>query len=328
MTNFKMKPASQIGAPISKQEFQQLTATYQEKFSGQVPSVFIRSELIMKSIEGLSNVSGIEFMYGLNDKDDEKSRRIILVPVYNRSSGESDIVRINSRNGYLCDNGEKVEFEGLLKLLGNHVSNFKGIEPGIVRSRVPRGYMWGINKILKLLKVDESGGLVFHFGFNNNITTTCRQHQNILEVVDNDQKSLGVFMEWGQCTPPCEPCPPNDPDCNGYCVATLVSKNDMEAESKLDELRAFRDTWLINQPEGPSMYELYYYLSFGIVKEMKDQPDQEAIFQDVYDRIFVKWLNLIRQQKFEEAKDFYIDLMYNLAKRFLVQEAEIETVIQ
>lgn len=320
MTNFKKKPASRIGAPISKSEWLQLTAAYKEKFSTQVPSVFISRELILKSVEGLSNVSGIQFVYGLADANEPASRRIILVPTYNRSNGESDIIRVLSQRGYLCDNGESVDFDKLLLLLGNHVSNFKGIEPGMVRSRLPRGYMWGIDKILKLLTVESSDGLVFHFGFNTSEPTPCRQHQNVLEVVDSNQKSLGVFMEWGQCNPPCV-CPPDDPECNGFCIATYVARNDKDAERKLDELRAFRDTWLLNQPDGQSLYELYYFLSPGILNEMTGRPDEEVIRREIYENIFSKWLGLIRQEMFEEAKAFYINLMHNLARRFLVQEA-------
>lgn len=319
MTNFKKKPASQIGAPISRQEYQQLTTDFQKRFPSQVPSVFISRELILRSIEGLSNVSGIEFVYGLNDSNDAASRSIILVPTYDRSNGQSGIVKVISGNGYFSSTGERIGFEKLLMLLGNHVTNFKGIEPGIVRSRIPRGYMWGINKLLKLLEVEGSAGLVLHFGFNTKETTGCRQHQNVLEVVDSNQKSLDVFMEWGQCTPPCT-CPPDDPECHEFWVATYVGHADQDAESKMVELSTFRDTWLLNQPDGQSLYELYYFVSQSIVIEMKDHPDEEVIRQEVYDKIFSTWLNLIREKRFEEAKAYYIDLMYDLAGKFLVQE--------
>lgn len=314
MPYFKKKPASLIGAPISAQECQQLKAAYNEKYPDQTPSVFLSKELILNSIQGLSNVSGILFSYGLDDAANAASRRITLVPTRNADTGESAIINIISENGYISNNGERIDLEQLLMLLANHVTNFKSEESEMPLTRLPRDYFWGINKIEQLLEVDNCAGLMFHFGFNTEIPTRCRQFQNVLEVVDANHKSLNVFMEYGQCR-----------ICDGDgCFYTIAAERFLtNAEAKLNVLRSFRDNWLLQQQNGQALFERYYFLSPGISAEIKHRADQESIWNEIYTNDFSNLVSLIEQNKFEEAQAFYISSLHNLANRYLVQEAEV-----
>jgi hypothetical protein len=327
MSHLKKKPASQIGAPISEQDSQQLTAAFAERYPSQVPQVFLSREHILNTIEGVSNLSGILFTYGLGDANDPASRRLILVPARNLSNGESGIIQVVSSKGYVCDNGEIIGFEQLMQLLGNHVTNFKEIKEEIPLSKLPRGYFWGVNKIKKLLEVDQCAGLVFHFGYNPAMRAACRQFQSVLEVVNASHKSEHVFLEYGQCSPPC----PEDEglgilgsDCIASVAAERFSSN---ADSKLNELRAFRDNWLLQQENGQALYEMYYFLSRPLVAEIQTRGDQEAIWQDIYQNGFSKCLELIQQNRYEDAKAMYVNLMHGLANRFLGQEVTAEALI-
>ena len=276
MTNVKRKPASLMGAPISAQECQELKAAFKERYADQVPSVFLSKELILKSIEGLSNLSGIIFSYGLNDAAVTTSRRITLVPTRNTSSGESAMIPVIDRNGYLSNNGERVDFEKFLTLSGNHVTDFKKAESEMSLTKLPRGYFWGINKIVNLLNVENCNGVIFHFGYNIAMQSPCRKFQSVLEAVDANNASLNTFMEYGNCTPPC------DPDDPTWIFTIFAEKFSEEAADRdLNLLRAFRDNWLLKQENGQALFEMYYFLSPGIVDEINDSADNEAIWGDL-----------------------------------------------
>jgi hypothetical protein len=314
----KTKPASLIGAPISAQETQQLKKAFAEKYPGQVPSVFIGRELILNSIAGLSNVSGILFSFGLNDASASTSRTIAIVPCRDKQNGESGMIPVMGDRRYICDNGEEIDFDRLLTILANHVTNFRTAGTEIPLTKVPRGYFWGIKKLMPLLEVEHAAGVIFHFGYNPSMRAACRQFQCVLEVVDANRNSLHMFLEYGQCTPPCD-------DDTGItsndCVASIAAEKFVqEADEKLDVLRAFRDNWLLQQENGPALYEMYYFLSPFIVAEIKDRPGQEAIWKDIYNNGFSKCLDLIAQHQHEDAKAYYVNMMRNLAKQFLSQD--------
>jgi len=322
MTNVKRKPASLMGAPISAQECQELKAAFKERYADQVPSVFLSKELILKSIEGLSNLSGIIFSYGLNDAAVTTSRRITLVPTRNTSSGESAMIPVIDRNGYLSNNGERVDFEKFLTLSGNHVTDFKKAESEMSLTKLPRGYFWGINKIVNLLNVENCNGVIFHFGYNIAMQSPCRRFQSVLEAVDANNASLNTFMEYGNCTPPC------DPDDPTWIFTIFAEKFSEEAADRdLNLLRAFRDNWLLKQENGQALFEMYYFLSPGIVDEINDSADNEAIWEDLFKNEYSTLLNSIKQNKFEEAQSVYVQMMNNLKERFLMQDAKSGVLI-
>jgi hypothetical protein len=172
---------------------------------------------------------------------------------------------------------------------------------------------------MQLFEQEQAAGVVFHFGYNTSMLAVCRQFQCVLEVVDANRNSLNMFLEYGQCHPPCS----DETRVTGSdCIASIAAeKFAPEADEKLDVVRAFRDNWLLQQEGGLALYEMYYFLSPGIVAEIEDRPDQEAIWQDLYYNGFLKCLDLIEQQKPGEAKAFYIDLMRSLTRQFLSQGA-------
>ncbi|OQP47936.1 hypothetical protein A4H97_30495 [Niastella yeongjuensis] len=327
MSHPKQKSASQIGAPISAQEYQQLTTNFAQRYPNQTPSVFLSREHLLNTIEGVSDLSGILFAYGLNDANDPSTRRIILVPARNLTNGESGGIPVIPSKGYICENGERIRFDQFMQLLGNHVSDFKKVKEEIPLTKLPRGYFWGINKLKKLLEVDQCGGLVFHFGYNPEMRAACRQFQCVLEVVDGDNKSLNMFLEYGQCSPPCD-IDPNGPGVTttgSDCIASIAAERFVkDAEDKLNELRAFRDNWLVAQENGQALYEMYYYLSRPLVAEIQTRADQEAIWYDIYHNGISNCLDLIRENRNEEAKVSYVSMMKDLAHRFLGQEVTIE----
>jgi glycosyltransferase involved in cell wall biosynthesis len=85
--------------------------------------------------------------------------------------------------------------------------------------------------------------------------------------------------------------------------------------------------WLLQQENGQALYEMYYFLSRPLVAEIQTRADREAIWQDIYENGFSKCLELIQQNRYEEAKAMYVNLMHGLANRFLGQEVVAEALI-
>lgn len=129
-------------------------------------------------------------------------------------------------------------------------------------------------------------------------------------------------MEYGQCFCCVDPNP-----CTGDCAASIAAEKYLKdaAESKLNVLRAFRDEWLLQQKDGQALYEMYYFLSPNIVAEIQSRPNQDILWEQVYNE-FSKCLDLIKQNKYEEVKAYYINLMHNLANRFLLQETAVNAI--
>lgn len=319
MANFRKKPAASVGAPFSAQECHQLSAAFKAKYPTQVSSVFISKQLLLQCVEASPDASGIFFLFGLEDPTRPSSRRIFLVPTRACMNEESAIIRTVSPKGYLCDDGSRVVLDAAMQLLANHVSNFSSEESEIYHARLPRGYFWGIEKLSGLLGVESCAGVEFHFGFDAVPTRICRRYINVLEAVDDQRRSLNIFLEYGQCDPPCDD--PNDPK---KCTITDAAQHFLkEPDTRLDQLRLFRDEWLLQQPNGQALYELYYFLSESLVAAINDRPDSDAIWHELYHADLSTCLQLIEEKRYEETKAWYVALMHSLAGRFLLQEATV-----
>lgn len=84
---------------------------------------------------------------------------------------------------------------------------------------------------------------------------------------------------------------------------------------ELTTLRRFRDEWLINQPGGKALVELYYATAPGIVQFINELPGRSLIYRVLKSEFIDKCLSFIEQKRFEECKMCYIDMvnsMYNM----------------
>ncbi len=90
-------------------------------------------------------------------------------------------------------------------------------------------------------------------------------------------------------------------------VCVYLGKPDDCAE--LMNFRFFRDIWLENQPEGKELIEEYYRIAPELVQCMHKSPDYEIICQALWDDYLVPCHHMILDNKYEDCKTKYIDMV-------------------
>jgi hypothetical protein len=318
----KRAPLASIGKLIAAVEFQELSKGFAVKFPEEATAVFLPKQALLDCIATYPGLSGISFRYGLANMADQFSRKIIMIPCEHTTDGNGLPDLLFFRDGYVSSDSIKVSLDQFWELIGNHVDRTYNSKHHFVLSKVHRGYFWGINRLKTLLDLDECGGLVFHFGYNTIHPNPLKRFQNILEVAGEDQQGRGIFMEYGQCNPPC------DDDGSGGGVGTTgicilqelagryAKKN---AEQQLDTLRNFRDDYMLEQPGGYALYEMYYYLSRPVFLAIQSQPDHEEIWHNLYRNELQQALTLITAQKMEQALALYKQIMQQLLHTYILE---------
>lgn len=315
----KRPPLESIGKLIAAAEFQDLSKGFAAKFPEETAAVFLPKQALLDCIASYPGLSGISFRYGLSNAADPLSRKIILVPCEHTTDGNGLPDLLFFRNGYMSSDNVKVSLDQFWDLVGNHLEHTYNGKHHFVLSKVHRGYFWGINRLKTLLDLDECGGLIFHFGYNATHPNPLKRYQNILEVAGEDQQGRGIYMEYGQCTPPCDPTDPGD---TSICVLQELTgryarKN---AEQQLDILRTFRDDYMLEQAGGYALYEMYYYLSRPVFLAIQSYPDHEEIWRNLYRNELQQALALIAAQKMEQALALYKQIMQQLLYTYVLAE--------
>jgi hypothetical protein len=84
------RPAESVGEIIDSRYALQLIRGFKEKFPGEIAEIQIETKFIFESMENLSNISGVRFMYGMETAGDPASKVILLIPC-NNTRGEGSI---------------------------------------------------------------------------------------------------------------------------------------------------------------------------------------------------------------------------------------------
>lgn len=318
----KRPPLASIGKLIAAVEFQELSKGFTAKFPEEAAAVFLPKQALLDCIAAYPGLSGISFRYGLSNAADPLSRKIIMIPCEHSSDGNGLPDLLFFREGYVSSDGIKVSTDQFWELVGNHVERSYDGKHHFVLSKVHRAYFWGINRLKTLLDLDECGGLIFHFGYNTTHPNPLKRYQNILEVAGEDQQGRGIYMEYGQCDPPCVPEPPGGGGVGdtGICILQELAGRygKKNAEHQLDILRAFRDDYMLEQTGGYALYEMYYYLSRPIYLAIQSQPDHEDIWHKLYKNELQQALTLITAQKMDQALALYKQIMQELLYTYVL----------
>lgn len=322
-------PLDAIGQFISHSEYQTLKTGFATRFPDATPAVFLPKQAILDCIKTYPGLSGISFRYGLADVNDPLSRKIILVPCEHTMTATAGPDLVLLKDGYVSDNGEKVKGDQLWQLLGNHVERVYNGRFHEVLSKVHRGYFWGIQRISALLAQEGCDGVIFNFGYNAAHPFACKRNQQVLEAVDAGRQSLNVFMEYGQCSPPCDIDPGDGGgggvDGTGCLVKELMGRYGQKStEQQLNVLRTFRDDYMLEQPDGYALYEMYYFVSRPIIRAIAALPEKEHIYGSLYNNELQQALDLLNKGAFDQVLNLYKRTMAKLMQTYVL---ETESVI-
>ena len=102
----------------------------------------------------------------------------------------------------------------------------------------------------------------------------------------------------------------------GCYITTAVCEEFGKADDcyELNVFRAFRDNWLLKQPDGEYLVDQYYNTAPAIVKAINSQSNRTDIYHNINEVYLKRCLDLIEKGKNEECKELYIKMMEFLYK--------------
>lgn len=100
-------------------------------------------------------------------------------------------------------------------------------------------------------------------------------------------------------------------------ITTAVCRDSGKPDDcyELTQFRAFRDNWLVNQPDGKKLIKQYYDTAPEIVRKIDRQPDNHEIYQELNEKYLTPCLRYIEDEKYQECKELYSDMVYSLYDR-------------
>ena len=104
----------------------------------------------------------------------------------------------------------------------------------------------------------------------------------------------------------------------GCFITTAVCGNFGKPDDcyELTAFRNFRDTWLINQPDGKSLIEEYYQIAPKIVSKIDSLTSASLVYKKIWEKYLSKCLNFIERGDNQSCKQLYIKMVTNLKKIF------------
>lgn len=83
---------------------------------------------------------------------------------------------------------------------------------------------------------------------------------------------------------------------------------------ELTTFRAFRDNWLVHQPDGEQLIKRYYDTAPAIVEKINKQPNRTEIYHYLNDCYLSKCLSYIEAGENEKCKELYVAMVEYLAE--------------
>jgi hypothetical protein len=113
--------------------------------------------------------------------------------------------------------------------------------------------------------------------------------------------------------------PPEKKSHSGGCLITTActqAKRLPDDCLELRTLRRFRDSYVRNLPNGESVIREYYDVASKIVAAINAQDNAEEVYRDLYERLVLKSIALIRSGRNNEALENYVGVVAELKRRY------------
>lgn len=102
----------------------------------------------------------------------------------------------------------------------------------------------------------------------------------------------------------------------GCYITTAICQDSGKPDDcyELTALRAFRDNWLINQPDGKELIKRYYTTAPDVVKRINRQPNKSEIYTYLNRKYLLECLSQLEKKENEKCKATYIKMMVYLSQ--------------
>lgn len=300
--------AVDVGTFISKALFKTLKNNFKYAFPGTASSFIMNKQLIEKVLQASDQMTGIRFMFGLEDPLNPNSVRLMLVPCASDENNDINSMALVSNQGYFDHLGQRYSLFQTVEMISNFVHNLVKRDRHLTYKTTTRGSFFGLNSLAELIHHEECQYVLFHFGLNDRII------HPILEPLNHSLESFAkVYLERAQ------PCPPYCPDGDGSgCFAKITTK-ELGQEEDLKLIRHFRDEVLLKLENGAKYYEMYYFISPFISSIIRKEENGNTILSDIYKAIINPMKVLIEEERYDEA---YLLLKTELSN--LIRDYEID----
>ena len=124
---------------------------------------------------------------------------------------------------------------------------------------------------------------------------------------EGDEEAVAEVQSWSQ----------NNNDNGGFCfITTAVCQTFGKPDDcyELTMFRNFRDTWLIEQPDGKALIAEYYSIAPSIVTKIDSLSDSAQIYKTIWKKYLVPCLNFIRNGDNLACKNLYVKMVRDLKK--------------
>lgn len=102
-------------------------------------------------------------------------------------------------------------------------------------------------------------------------------------------------------------------------ITTAVCEHQKKSDDcyELTTLRNYRDNYLMKTKEGQAIVEEYYNIAPGLVMMINMQRDADNIYQHIYEKYLTSCIHYIEEDKNEECRDLYMQMVHSLQKKYL-----------
>ena len=106
----------------------------------------------------------------------------------------------------------------------------------------------------------------------------------------------------------------------GLCYITTAVCESLNKEDdcmELTLLREYRDEYLLKTPEGKKIITSYYDVAPTIVNRINKETEAKSIYQGILATYIWPCVQLIKEDKKEECKALYSEMLLNLEKKYM-----------
>lgn len=89
---------------------------------------------------------------------------------------------------------------------------------------------------------------------------------------------------------------------------------------ELNILRDYRDTYLRSTQDGEKIVNAYYDIAPSIVKRINKQNNRDEIYREIYMQYLSPCIRLLEEDKKEECKEIYSNMVLELEATYLLQQ--------
>ena len=290
LTTQGSRSARFVGGPISKDYFKMLTDGYKSVHPGEQSTVFISKEFILETLRQLPDISGLRFIYGINQGAEPSSRTIVIVPC-NDSSADKPIPNLLFlRNGYLTSDGQRLQSAQCWELFTRYVDRMQQLLPDARRNDIPRACFFGIHILEQMLTDENCAGIVYHFGYDPDKDPLALRYQAALVAVDP------FMIPFDPPVDTSNPCPPAicfmDPAMSSFSL-------------------------LLQALDSPALTEMYQYASPSLIEAFQRSGMTANEYYGRFETQFATCRPLLAAGRREEAKIIFQQRLETLIAEFL-----------